>query len=331
MRWMVVLLGVLAVACTTDKWGSGDAGIYYQDGATPVDKDLSGSFVLEIPEGTWLCSGFHEGRSWEEELSMQSMMELAAGTYVLEREERKVRTEGFIKRVLFSPEKIEVLPKSGMGMMEVSGYVGRDQEEWGYTFTMPMRMEGKEAEAVFGIWFTRELGDWPEEITFDLCWPDMVIGAEFWIAPGEDYRTELQGFGRCGYSYPPERMITATGANGDVIKLKVEQGGSFRLCICSGHTRCLLLTEAEVDVGGYAETITDHWRLVYNGSHHNWRDKYLIFLGQPVGEVHAVLVIGEYIGWDEVVEPEFVYMDAEYNEVGRETEVTWECVENPLW
>ena len=313
---LLVLLPALALSCSYSSNGS-DGGTGDDAGGQP-DYDPSGSLLLVIPEGTLMCSGFSQGRDEAGELAALSTLELAAGFYVLDREEGTTQASGFIRRVIFGPDQIVAEPSAATGTLEAIHSEWSTWDEWTYTFSVPMRLDGAETEAYFRFHISAENDTWPEEVHLDQ--PDNL-----WWAAGE-LRFEPQEVQRYALSQlpdPPVRDITATGANGDQIKLVVRQGPYDKSCLCSGETACLFLTWAEVKLGDYTATVDDCLKLVYVGSHHNWHDQYLVLLDPPATDVHAVRIIAPDVFIDPPRDPEFIYLDSSMNELRRESNVTW--------
>jgi len=313
---LLVWLSALALSCSYSNGGS-DGGTGDDAGGRP-DYDSSGSLLLVIPEGTLMCNGFSEGRTEAEELATLSILELAPGFYVLDREEGTTQASGFIRRVVFGPDQIVAEPSAATGTLDAVHSGWSTWDDWTYTFTVPMRMDGAQAEAQFRFKISAENDDWPQEVHLDQ--PDNL-----WKATGE-FRFEpeqVQRYALSDLPDPPVRDITATGANGDQIKLAVRQGPYYESCQCNGETACLFLTRAELNLGEYTATVDDCLKLIYVGSHHNWLDQYLVLLDPPADDVHAVRIIAPSVFTQPPRDPEFVYLDSSMNELRRESDVTW--------
>jgi hypothetical protein len=317
---LLVWLSLLALSCSYSG-GGGDGGTGDGDGGRP-DYDPSGSFLLVIPEGTVMCSGFSEGRDEAGELAVLSTLELAAGFYVLDREEGNTQVPGFIRQVIFGPDRQVAEPSASTGTLEAVYGGWGTWEDWTYTLTVPMLLGGTETEAHFKFHISAENGAWPDEIHLDQLDPLWWVAGEFRFAP-----QEMQRYALSDLPDPPVRNITATGANGDQIKLKVHQGPYYESCLCAGETACLFLTWAELKLGDYTATVDDCLKLVYVGSHHNWHDQYLVLLDPPATDVHAVRIIAPDMFAQPPRDPEFVYLDSGMNELRRESNVTWQ--DNP--
>jgi len=326
---LLIWLPILALACSYSGGGGdggtndGDAGTdRAADGSGRPDYDPSGSLLLVIPEGTVMCNGFAEGRSEVEELAMLSILELAPGYYVLDREEGTSQASGFIRRVVFGPDEIVAEPTSSIGTLEAMHSGWSTWDDWTYTFTVPMLLDGAPAEAHFRFKISAENDAWPDEVHLDQLDPMWWVTGEFRFEP-----QEVQRYALSNLPDPPVRDITATGANGDQIKLVVHQGPYYESCQCNGETACLFLTRAELNVGEQTATVDDCLKLIYVGSHHNWLDQYLVLLDPPATDVHAVRIIAPSMFTQPSRDPEFVYLDSAMNELRRESDVTWQ--DNP--
>jgi len=321
---LLVWLSALALSCSYSNngddggIGDGDGGIGDGDGGGLPDYDPSGSFLLVIPEGTVMCSGFSERRDEAGELAVLSTMELASGSYVLDREEGTTQATGFIQRIVLGPDKLVAEPTASTGNLEAVLDGWGTWENWTYTFTVPMLLDGAEAEAHFRLQISAENGAWPEEVHLDQLDPFWWAAGEFRFAP-----QQVQRYALSDLPDPPVRDITATGANGDQIKLVVRQGPYYESCLCAGETACLFLTWADLKLGDYTATVDDCLKLIYVGSHHNWHDQYLVLLDPPATDVHAVRIIAPDVFTQPPRDPEFVYLDSGMNELRRESNVTW--------
>jgi len=315
-----LLAGLLLAGCS-GSGQSGDGGTGDGDGGKP-DYDDTNSILLTIPEGTSLCSGFSEGRTWQEELQMVGQIELVSGYYVLEREPGTNAAAGFIERVLFGPGRTEAVVQAETGSLETEHRGQPPYDEWIFTYRVPTRLDGKESEASFKLGVYPNEGVWPAEISLDADPLRWHASGEFHIEPDTDPGLHEQRFALCDLPDPPVREITATGANGHRIELTLKEGPYYDSCMLAGETQCYFLTRAAVKLGAYEADIEDRFRLIYNGSHHNWYDKYLLILDPPADDVHAVLAIAA--GFNDNPPAEFVYLDADLEELSRESDVDWQ-------
>jgi hypothetical protein len=323
---LLTFASFLALSCSYSG-GGGDGGTgddgpgtdRAADGGGRPDYDPSGSLLLVIPEGTIMCSGFSEGRNEADELAVLSTMELAPGYYVLDRDNGTTQAPGFIQRIVFGPDQTVAEPTASTGTLEAVYHNWSTWEDWTYILTVPMLLDGAPTEADFTFHVSAENGAWPEEVRLDQLDPLWWATGEFRFAP-----QQVQRYALSQLPDPPVRDITATGANGDQIKLVVRQGPYYESCLCSGETACLFLTLAELNLGDYTATVDDCQRLVYVGSHHNWHDQYLVLLDPPATDVHAVRIIAPDVFTQPTLDPEFVYLDSSMNELRRESNVTWQ-------
>ncbi|MBN2497983.1 MAG: hypothetical protein JXR96_25540 [Deltaproteobacteria bacterium] len=323
-RLWSLLLGCLLCACAGSS-SSSDAG---QDaaqdgggdtGARP-DYDPAEAFLVTTPEGTALCHGFHQGRTWEQELALVGQIELAAGSLVLPRREGG-HPGDWVARVLFGPDRRELIPQGpGQFEAEYEAVQPDDHSRWLYRFQRAYELDGTPHAVEVRIFVRRIDGAWPEEILIDDPPWEIAISGRLTIGPGQDTLTEVQAFGLCALPEDGRKIMQAQTASGDRIELEIRQGPWYDTCLVAGETACYFLVRAELELGAYQASVEDRFRLVYNGSHHNWFDKYLLLLDPPAGDVHAVLVIApDFSG----ANGEVVKLDAELAEISRETIAEW--------
>jgi hypothetical protein len=136
------------------------------------------------------------------------------------------------------------------------------------------------------------------------------VEAKALIGPGV-HPEQIQYFDPCQLASSP-RTCTMTGADGTVLSLQL------RHCLeppeyCAGCTMCYYLSQADVELGAYQETVTDHFRLTYSAMHHNINPCHQVVLSQPQNGVGGLLVYGALCYTDDLI-----YLDADLLEVGRE-------------
>jgi hypothetical protein len=81
------------------------------------------------------------------------------------------------------------------------------------------------------------------------------------------------------------------------------------------------LTGAQVQMGSFQQSVTDRLSLVYVGTHHNWRDEYLILLDPPAGNSHTIWIDApDFMGNTGYL----IKFDASFNEVSRDEITDWQ-------
>ncbi|MBW1871613.1 MAG: hypothetical protein JRJ19_06080 [Deltaproteobacteria bacterium] len=294
---------------------AGDPG--NEDGGLKPDYDPTNEFLLEIPGGVSFCHGFHQDRTWQQELAMIGRIDLQPGFFNLPRTPGTYQAE-LIETVVFGPEHRLLQPTAAQGQF-VAEYKSGGLDEWWYKFHQDFTFSGTIYQVEIFLSIGNE-GSWPEEISLDnVAWP-AVISARIFIGPGENPLDEIQAFGLCAL---PDvfKSYSATTAGGDLILLEEREGPYMRACQAAGETSCLFLTSASVQSGEFQQTISDRLRLVYAGSHHNWNDQFLLLLDPPNSNVAAILVEApDFMGNTGSVS----YMDADFKEVSQEEIVDWQ-------
>jgi len=333
LRARAILVSALAClllpACGGGGGGPGDAGADGQEdgldgGADPgPDADPALAFRLVVPEGARLCPGFMEGRDHLGELAMQSQVELRPGILVLPREAGDLAVPNPVVRVRMraGDEELSSAPA------EVQGEVAAQDPDgpWGryrYTLRVPLSRAQGTAELDLHLEVSRLEGAWPSEITVGAEPASAWLSAELRLDGGEDWATERARYAPCELAGPPARTIQASSASGAAVELELRQGPWYDSCFASGETACYFLTRASYARGAHRADIADRWRLVYNGSHHNWNDRYLVLLDPPDGDVRAALVLSPDFFTHEGAA--LVLLDAALQELAREALTTWE-------
>lgn len=328
VSWLLSLLLVLA-GCSgsggdnPDDGGVEDGGVDGgggDSGARP-DHDPGESFLLVVPEDISMCSGFAEGRTWEQEHRMAGRIELLPGYHVLDRKEGSTTTGNPFVQVLFGPARDPATLSGDTCRLEATSW-GGTYTTWIYDLIVPVQHDGRQGEVDLRIQFNGSDQAWPEEIHLGHLQPRVHVTAELRLGAGVNPLTEVQRFAGCDLPDPPHRDILAVAENGDRVKLTVHMGPWYDACFATGETACLFLTGARVELGDHQAEVDDRLRLVYSGSHHNWFDQYLVLLDPPAGDVHALLAIAP--GFSGEPSPEFVYLDADLAELRREAVSEWD-------
>jgi hypothetical protein len=326
-RWLVgwTLLCLVAAGCGEDGVGEQDGDDGGRDGGPDAGADVDPGqvFTLHIPEGTRMCSGFMEGRDHLQELAVLSQVELRPGSLSLTREAGGLEVDNPVARVLLGPEREEISSPALRAQAEASLWdSGGGWQEWSYLVRVPLTRTQGTAELDFKLNVSTETGVWPVEITVGTEPAGVGVSAELRLDGGDDRVRELVGYAPCELAGPPVRTVHAVSAAGAAIDLELRSGGWNGACYMVGETACYFLVQAAYARGPYQADINDRWRLVYNGSHHNWMDRYLLLLDPPDGATAAVLLIS----------PDFftqlgaaiVYLDADFQELSREDLTTWQ-------
>jgi hypothetical protein len=300
---------MLLAACSSSG-GNGDGGQDAWDaGGDRPDLDTSSEFLLVIPPGTNLCNRFSIGRDWLSEHAMSGMVDLKAGNYVLKRE-AGFSEEDIVESVRFGARD-NLVPEVGTpGELEAEFRDDGTDRYWYYQFRKAYTLDGETYNLEVRLPVRRVTGGWPEEGVMDAEFMTWNVEAKALIGPGVD-PDQIQYFDPCDLS-GTGRTSTVTGSGGTVLALEL------RHCreppeYCAGCTICYYLSQADVELGSYQETVTDHFRLTYSAAHHNINPHHLVILDQPQNGVAALLVDNNPCFTDDLI-----HLDADLSEVGRE-------------
>lgn len=300
---------MLLAACSSSG-GNGDGGHDAWDaGGDRPDLDTSSEFLLVIPPGTSLCNRFSVGRDMLLEHAMRGMVDLKPGNHVLRREAGFFEAD-IVENVRFGTRD-NLLPEVGTpGEVEVEFRDDGTDRYWYYQFRKAFTLEAQEYNLEVRVPVRRVTGGWPEEVVMDPEFMTWNVEAKVLIGPGVD-PDQIQYFDPCELAAAP-RTCTITGADGTVLALQL------RHCLeppewCAGCTKCYYLSQADVELGAYQETVTDHFRLTYSAGLHNLNPHYLVVLEQPQNGVAALLVDNALCFTDDLI-----HLDADLIEVSRE-------------
>jgi hypothetical protein len=302
--------------------GSGDGGLDGGDGGG-TDHDPATSFLIRAPEAFELCPGFVEWRSWQEEWAMLSRLELRPVELVLPRVEGPLEVTNPVARLFLGPAREELVSPPGWVPGQATRWDSDLWHEWTYVFQVPLVRQQGSAGLEVTVRVANATGQWPAEIVLGEDLRLASLSAELALDGGGSWADQRQKYSPCLTVGEPVRRVDARTAAGIRFQAVLHQdvwwdGG----CRMTGETACYYLTSAGFERGAYRTEIADRWRLVYNGSHHNWYDRYLVALEPPDGETAFVLAISpDFFTQDGA---ELVYLDRDFSELAREPVQTWQ-------
>ncbi|MBW2701834.1 MAG: hypothetical protein JRF33_13545 [Deltaproteobacteria bacterium] len=318
-------LGLVLVlaACGTSGNGSLDAGTDAgqdagQDASSGADHDPVHAFLLNVPAGTSLCGGFAQGRGWELEMALLGQIELAPGAHVFARQ-AGIESRELVSILRMGPDA-EVLQATGQpGELET---IEESTERWRYQFTKhytwnaePVRLE---------LQFVLSMVDqaWPAELTLPhISWPHSV-SAKVYIGAGLSVDDEIQAFGLCDLGDSQREIYTGTILDASrSFTITLQQGPWYEGCMVAGETACLFFIQATLQAGDFSQTVTDRFRLIYAGNHHNWFDDHLVLLDPPRDNEAAWLILEP----DHMGNPgQLTIMDSSFNEIETHEITDWQ-------
>ena len=309
MRKLALGMMLLLAACSSSG-GGGDGGQDAWDaGGDRPDLDASSEFYLVIPPGTSLCNRFSIGRDLEKEHAMRGMVDLKPGSHVLKREAGVFEAD-IVEGVRFATADNLLQEVGSPGEVEVEFREVVDDRYWYYQFRKAYLLEGQEYNLEVRVPVRRVTGGWPEEVVMDPEFMTWNVEAKALIGPGEE-ADQIQYFDPCQLASAP-RTYTVTGSGGTVLALQL------RHCLeppeyCAGCLICYYLSKADVEIGAYRETVTDHFRLTYSAVFHNINPHHLVILEQPQNGVAALLIDNNPCYTDDLI-----HLGGDLSEDGRE-------------
>lgn len=240
---------------------------------------------------------------------MRGRIDLKAGNYVLPREAGFF--EGDIVESVRFGSADNLVPEVGTpGEVEVEFRQEGQDSYWYYQFRKAYTLGGEAYGLEVRLPVRQVGGSWPGEVVLDRDFMIWNVEAKALIGAGVD-PDQIQYFDPCDLG-PSGKTYAVTGDNGTVLYLEL------RHCreppeYCAGCTMCYFLSRADVEMGAYLESISDHFRLTYSALHHNINPHHLVILDPPQNNVAALLIDNEpCFGAD------LIHLDADLAEIGRE-------------
>jgi hypothetical protein len=287
MRWVLILLAMLANACGStsggsdagDRDGQFDAG--GEDGLSDAGDpdgqsdagggdDGLGGWTLGFPAGLQLCGwnamvgGSPPYAPFDHKVRL-SVREAA----VRWPEEQESLQVDLLDRVEVGPDGA-VADAAGSGLLEARTYTG-GQETWiGFSYTQEFDLAGRPVPASFGF-FLRDTQTTGEVDVADLL--------------GGEHNTCGLGPGQT------EGQVSATAANGDVVVFDYRYILSF---LCPPGMDCLTPyglgdpERGEFTRGADQRVVTDYFRLGLACAHHGGPESFIMIFDTPLDGIHGV-------------------------------------------
>lgn len=276
-----------------------------EDAGGLPDHDPESSFLLIVPPGTGMFTVFCEGRTWQEEYQMQGRIDLVPGAYVLPRTEAPLDGD-LVAGVVFGPDHLPA-QVNGPGSFEVTYYYGA----WQYVFRQEYLLASEPYHLQVWIWFEPSFWgpDWPAQATLEGEFAATWSWAQADLGAGGVWCEDRQTFCFHDLSSMPGVDHLGTTASGDQVLAEIRYA---QACQVAGNTNCEEVDRAELSLGGVQRVLNDPAALIYSAEHHNFAQKYLLLLDEPIGGTAAVLVEapdfgqtqgGALVRLDEALEP----------------------------
>lgn len=264
----------------------------------PEDDD---ALALVVPPGTRACGVFQDNRSLPEEWAL-----LSCATFIPGRLELPARagthTADLFSELLVGPAQERAVPVAP-GVFTCETIVSGTRTYYTYRYGQKFAAGGKPLQVNLEyLSFWRDAsGQEMAEIVVDeffLCFRLFMHG--FW---GDPAQPDLIRYASCTYELLPLFQIEVEAKSGERASLRIR----FEPPMAgSGPAN---LVRAALTLGAETRETADYWRLVYSADHHNWNERFWIFLDPPVGEAHAVEIRAGQLWEEPPLPPEFTLLD----------------------
>ena len=240
--------------------------------------------TLEVPESTSLCGRFVESRDIFDEQNLRTRIELETDEFFLPFE-GEIEEIDWIRSVQFGPEKTLLLAAAPPRWERVTTDAGNGTTNVRFLFSQSFNADG--ITATLG-WYTQVA------LSLDGVQPEMLLLDETSIAASSnhwkmtvipvDKTTQTIDLSSCTYETLPTWQRRAIMPNGDKLLFDVRFSESPFGTGPAGLVRASWVHQ------GIEYSRNDYFRLAYTASHHNWFERFLFVLDEPVDGIHAVLV-----------------------------------------
>ncbi len=223
---------------------------------------------VQVPTAVTLCGHFMEGRPITAEHAAKTRLTATAGNYVLPHTPGVHTVSAIFGAGEHGPARTPIAPAGPTARYEVIDHGSFSTRRYTQAFTSgssSMELE----------WEVRL----PETGGFGFLLAEPHIGDHVWAIAAFDggvNRDDLASMSSCtGETLEPWR-ITGALPGGDSFRL------DFRYLPPAAGSGPLFPTRGEVTFGGTTTVVTDYFRLVYAGEHHNWNNQYWILFASPI-------------------------------------------------
>lgn len=224
----------------------------------------AGGGCLVIPDGTDLCGQFAENRMVPGEIAAKVRLDLVAGSHPLPAQ------VGVTSLTLFSGGELGVdrrpLASLGPGSLETTSFQGT----LSYTYTQQLAAGSDTVDLTWMIYRAGETIVLREPALTDEVYLYGTINAAMMLPD-----SQIAG-GSCDAAGLHLYFIEGETSAGDVFRLE------YRHQLPFAGSGPLVLTGAEILLGGAMIEVRDYFRLVYAGVHHNWDNQFVVIFDQPI-------------------------------------------------
>ncbi len=279
-------------------------------------KDDPEPLAIVIPPGTRVCGVFQEGRTLPEEYAVKSTATFIAGRLELPARAGTYNAD-LLSEILVGPEATPAVPRAG-GVFTCESTVAGTRTYYTYKYGQPFTANGNELQVNLEyLSFYRDTnGEEKDEIVFDepyLCYQFFMHGFL-----GDPVDPDTIGYKSYTYESLPLFELEVTAKTGETASLAIR----FEPPMAgSGPAN---LVQAEVSFDGVTRRVADYWHLVYSADHHNWNERFWVFLDPPVGDVHVVELYEGFPYENPPVPGSFRLLDASLTPVRTLAIAAWE-------
>ncbi len=256
--------------------------VYRQARPSPRSrKDDPAPFVLVAPPDARACGVFQDNRSLAQEWALKSSAAFYPGRIELPAKAGTFNADLFAE-VLFGPDMTPAVPRAG-GVFTCTVSTQGTRTFYTYDYSQTFTAGGKPLQInlqYLNFWREKD-GRELSQIVVDelfLCYQMYMTG--LWGSPAMPDAFLRYASGT--YALLPLFRIDVAAKSGEHAALLVRHEPPMA---GSGPAN---LVRAELALGGAARTVEGYWELVYSADHHNWNERFWVFLDPPEGAAHVV-------------------------------------------
>lgn len=256
-----------------------DDAIYASHGFTSVEPhlpracqyttcDTPGVDCVEVPTAVSLCGHFLEGRPIDVEYARKTRLAAVPGTYNLPRGVGTHTVPAIFGAGELGPTHMAITPASATATYTVTdygnGYIARD-------YVQAFTAGAESFELAWQIYLPEGGGGFllREPYVSQNVWAYAVID-------GGASQDDVVGLSSCTGESLDHWQIVGTLPGGDGFTI------DFQYLVPGGGSGPLFPTRGRVTLGGEVATVTDYFKLVYAGEHHNWNNQYWVLFDAPL-------------------------------------------------
>ncbi|MBP9203738.1 MAG: hypothetical protein KBG28_07235 [Kofleriaceae bacterium] len=232
---------------------------------------------IVVPAAVSLCGHFSEGRTIALEYAAKTRLDLAAATLSFPRVDGTYPVPPLFTGGARGPGQAPITPVVGSAEVEVRAYPANNYVD--RTYRQRLQIGAVTHELAWSLYLPAEGGG------LLVAEPHLTGVPAAVMAPlGNTSNDEVALLSACA---PRHQRWQVRGDIGD------GAGGGFTIDVQyqppAAGSGPLFPTAAEVRLGGQTATVSDYFRLVYAGEHHNWNNQYWVLFATPLTYAgHAV-------------------------------------------